>query len=273
VDVREGDRVSAGQVLAALDRTELEARHEQARAQVAAARAVLSEMESGSRSEEIAQARAARDGAGDRLADAERDVERTRRLFEGGAISRELYDKALLARDVASAQYTQAAQQAHLVETGPRKERVEAARAQLAQAQAALAVAAAVLENLTLEAPFDGVVTARHREPGEIVSPGLPVVTVLDPDDRWVRIYVREDRVGRVKIGARAEISSDSFPDKTYAGEVRFIASEAEFTPKNVQTVEERVRLVYAVKVAVTGDPGQELKPGLPADVRLPESP
>jgi HlyD family secretion protein len=87
--------------------------------------------------------------------------------------------------------------------------------------------------------------------------------------DRWVRIYVREDRIGRVSIGQPARIHSDSHPEKTYQGRVTFIASEAEFTPRNVQTAEERVKLVYAVKVAVTGDPARELKPGVPADVTL----
>jgi hypothetical protein len=116
-------------------------------------------------------------------------------------------------------------------------------------------------------------VTVRHREPGEIVPAGSPVVTLIDPKDRWVRIYVKEDRVGSVRLGGRAAITSDTYPGKAYSGQVAFIASEAEFTPKNVQTKEERVKLVYAIKVRITGDPGFELKPGLPADVRLEEAP
>ncbi|HEX9944680.1 MAG TPA: HlyD family efflux transporter periplasmic adaptor subunit, partial [Thermoanaerobaculia bacterium] len=126
--------------------------------------------------------------------------------------------------------------------------------------------------NLAVTAPFDGLVTVRHRQPGEIVPAGSPVLTLIDPADRWVRIYIKEDRVGSVRLGSRAAISSDTYPGKTYTGEVAFIASEAEFTPKNVQTTEERVKLVYAVKVRILGDPGYELKPGLPADVRLAEA-
>ena len=122
---------------------------------------------------------------------------------------------------------------------------------------------------MRIAAPFDGLVTVRHREPGEIVAPGTAVLTVMNSDDRWVRIYVREDRVGAVKIGMAAEVSSDTYPDKRYPGRVSFIASEAEFTPKNVQTTEERVKLVYAVKVHITEDPDFDLKPGMPADVRL----
>jgi HlyD family secretion protein len=113
------------------------------------------------------------------------------------------------------------------------------------------------------------MVTIRHREPGESVSPGLPVLTVMDPEDRWVRIYVREDRIGEVSLGQTATISSDTYSDRTYSGEVVFIASEAEFTPRNVQTTEERVKLVYAVKVRITGDPSHDLKAGIPADVVL----
>jgi HlyD family secretion protein len=91
----------------------------------------------------------------------------------------------------------------------------------------------------------------------------------MNPNDRWVRIYIPENRVGAVSLGQRAAISTDTYPDKRYAGEVTYIAPQAEFTPKNVQTAEERVRLVYSTKVRVTEDPGLELKPGMPADVRL----
>jgi HlyD family secretion protein len=114
----------------------------------------------------------------------------------------------------------------------------------------------------------------RHREPGEIVSPGAAVLTLMNADDRWVRIYVPANRIGAVRMGMRVSITSDTFPEKTYPGDVVFIASQAEFTPKSVQTTEERVRLVYAVKIRILDDPDLELKPGMPADVRLefPES-
>lgn len=272
---REGDRVTTGQELARLERSELEARRAQAEAQVEAARAALAELERGSRQEEIAQARAALAAVADRRADAERDLARTRRLFEGGAVSREALDKAQTALDVVRSQQTQASEQLRLLQAGPRAERKDAARAQVAQAEAAVRGVDATLGNTVLAAPFDGVVTVRHREPGEIVPAGSPVLTVMDPRSRYVRIYIPENRVGAVRIGTRASITADTYPGKTYPGEVSFIASEAEFTPKSVQTTEERVRLVYEVKVRVTGDPGFDLKPGLPADVKLqtPEGP
>jgi HlyD family secretion protein len=137
------------------------------------------------------------------------------------------------------------------------------------QAEAAVAGIEASLANLTIRAPFDGIVTVKHREPGEIVAGGTPVLTVMAPGDRWVRIYVPENRLGAVQLGARAAITSDTYPDQEYDGEVMYIASEAEFTPKSVQTTEERVRLVYAVKVRITGDSALVLKPGMPADVAI----
>lgn len=269
VAVQEGDRVEPGQEVGHLDQAEMRARREQALAQVVSARAQLRELETGFRPEEVAQARAADAAAAQRLADAERDLDRTKRLHDGGAVSREAYDKALLAADVARSLHTQAGEQLRLLERGPRIEKIEAQRAQLVQSEAAVRAIEATLANMTLRSPFGGVVSIRHREPGETVAPGAPVVTVTNRDDRWVRIYVPEDRIGALETGLPAAISADTYPDKTYAGEVVFIATEAEFTPKNVQTTEERVKLVYAVKVRITGDASYELKPGLAADVKL----
>jgi HlyD family secretion protein len=269
IAVREGDRVGMGQELARLDAAELEARVAGAQAQVDAARAQLSELQRGARPEELRQARAAEAAARERMQEAQRVLERTRSLEEGGAVSRESLEQARTAFEVARAQHTQASEQLAMVRTGVRAERVEAQQAALRQAEATLAQAEAVLANAIIRAPFAGVVTIRHRQPGEAVAPGAPVLTLMDPADRWVRIYVREDAIGRVTLGQRAEIRTDSFSDSTFAGRVTFIASQAEFTPRNVQTAEQRVRLVYAVRVAITDDAGQALKSGMPADVVL----
>jgi HlyD family secretion protein len=269
IAVREGDAVRAGQELARLDRAELLARRGQAEAQVEAARALLLELRRGFRAEEVAQARAARDAARQRLQDAERDLERSTRLYEGGAVSREALDKAAVARQIAADQLAQADEQLKLLHAGPRPEQIQAQRAQLVQAEAGVRAIDAQLAHMVVRAPFDAVVTVRHHEPGETVGAGTPVLTLMNPADRWVRIYIREDRIGTVRLGAPAAITTDSYPEKEYPGEVMFIAPEAEFTPKNVQTAGERVKLVYAVKVRVTGDPAQDLKPGMPADVRV----
>jgi len=266
---REGEVVQVGDRLAALDATDLRARRDQASAQLAAAEARLAELEAGNRPEEIAQAAAAAAAAREELADAARDLERARTLVDGGAVPREARDKAESAHRVAGDRTTQAEERLQLLRAGPRREQITAQRAAVEQARAALASAEATLAKAELTASLSGVVTLRHREPGEIVPPGGAVLTVLDRDDRWVRIYVPEDRVGAVHLGSAATIHADTYPEKDYRGEVVFVASEAEFTPKNVQTREERVRLVYAVKVRVIADPGFELKPGMPVDVSL----
>ncbi|MFI5208326.1 MAG: HlyD family secretion protein [Gemmatimonadales bacterium] len=269
IRVHEGDRVHAGDTLALLERSELFARRAQAVAQIGAARASLDELVAGSRSEERVQAQQAFQAATDRLADAQRDLDRTRRLFEAGALSQEAYDKARLQLDVLRAQKSEAEQQLQLVQIGPRPERIEAQRALVAQAEAALAQLDAMLANAVIRAPFDGVVTVKGREMGETVPAGAPVVTIVDLSDRWVRIYIPEDQIGAVRLGQNAEITADTYPGKRYAGQVSFVASEAEFTPRNVQTREERVKLVYAVKVQIAQDPTIDLKPGVPADVKL----
>lgn len=268
---REGDRVPSGAELAHLDRIELEARKKVAEAQAAAARARLAELESGFRTEEIAQARAALRAAGERLNDARRDVERSKRLHDGGAVSRELLEKHETAYEVAKEEQARVTEQLQLLEAGPRKERIAAQRATLAQAEAAITQVDAAIDFAVIRAPFDGVITVRHREPGETVPAGAPVVTLMNPDDRWVRIYVREDEVGHISIGHPASITADADPARVYEGKVIFIAGEAEFTPRNVQTTKERVKLVYRVKVRITGDLNYDLKPGLAADVRLDE--
>ena len=269
VGPRMGDSVQVGEEVARLDQEELLARKRAAEAQREAARALLAEMNTGSRPEEIAEGQAALRGAEERLADAQRDLERARRLFDGGAVSREALDKAETAARVAESAVDQARERVRLLEEGPRRERIAAQQAVVAQAEAAVAQVDAALSNSVVTIPFQGVVTIRHREPGETVSPGAPVLTVMDPEDRWVRMYVREDRVGEVSLGQRATITSDTYGDRTYRGEVIFISSEAEFTPRNVQTTEERVKLVYAVKVQITEDPSHDLKAGIPADVVL----
>lgn len=269
ITVREGQQVTEGAILGELDTAELEARRRQALARVEAAEALLRELERGAQREEIAQAMAAVEAARERLSDAQRDLERNRTLHQGGAISLEAYQKSATAAQVAESQLAQAAEQLALVRKGPRQERIEAQRAQVAEARAGVRAVDAAIGNATMVAPITGVVTVRHVEPSEIVSPGQPVLTVMDPSDRWVRIYVPENRIGAIRLGAPASISSDTYPNRRYSGRVTYISPEAEFTPKSVQTAEERVRLVYAVKVRVEGDPEMELKPGMPVDVTL----
>jgi HlyD family secretion protein len=269
IPVHEGDAVSEGDELARLDSREMQAALDAANAQLAASEARLTELVRGARPQELATAEAAVRSATERADEARRAADRARTLFDGGAISRQAMDQAATALEVAVAAQQQAEEQLALVREGPRSETINAQRAVVEQARANVARAEATLANAVITAPFAGLVTSRHREPGEAVQAGAPVLTLLDPDDRWVRIYIREDQIGMVHLGLAAEIVSDTYPDRVYQGEVTFIGSEAEFTPRNVQTAEERIKLVYPVKVRITGDPDFELKPGVPADVTL----
>ena len=271
IAVDEGDQVFAGDELARLDTGELTASRAAAAAQLTAAEARLAELRQGGRPQEIAQGEAVVRAASEQALDARREVARAQRLFDGGAISRQALDRARTTAEVADATLEQAEQRLAIVVEGPREETVRAQAAATEQARANLLRVDVQLANASIVAPFAGNISLRHREPGEIVGGGAPVVSLQDLNDRWVRIYVREDQIGRIQLGMAARITSDTYPDRMYEGEVVFIGNEAEFTPRNVQTTEERIRLVYPVRVRITGDPGVVLRPGIPADVVLSE--
>jgi len=170
------------------------------------------------------------------------EAKRSRALFEGGAISQERRDRDVTASDVS--------------------------RAKLAQAKAAADVARVTLEDTRVVSPIDGVVTRTHAEVGETVAAGRAVVTLTNLSRPWVRVYIPETQIGRVRLGDAAGITIDTFPDRAFKGRVTYVASEAEFTPKNVQTQEERVKLVFAIDVTADNPEGV-LKPGMPADVTI----
>jgi HlyD family secretion protein len=142
--------------------------------------------------------------------------------------------------------------------------------AQVRQARAALKNAEVKLNDTVLYAPLSGIVLKKNVEEGETVSPGTSIVTIGDLGKPWIKVYLKEDKLGFVKLGQKVEVRTDTYPDKKYAGSVAFISSEAEFTPKAVQTEEERVKLVFGVKISVENQ-DNELKPGMPADVSSSE--
>jgi HlyD family secretion protein len=269
IGAREGDRVVAGAELASLENAELEAQRAMAAAQQRAAQAQLDELLAGSRREEIARARAALDVAVERREAARRDVDRLRPLAEKELVSRQDFDHQRTALGVAEGEASKAGEDLQLLEKGPRKERIEAQRASVAQAAATVARIDATLAQSVLRAPFGGTIVVKHREAGEAIPAGAPVLTIRDLGDRWVRLYVPGDEVGRLHLGQKATVTADGWADRKYAGTISHIASVAEFTPRNVQTTKDRVKLVYEVRVRITGDSAVDLKPGIPADVRF----
>ncbi|HEY5998878.1 MAG TPA: efflux RND transporter periplasmic adaptor subunit, partial [bacterium] len=152
-----------------------------------------------------------------------------------------------------------------LAVAGPRRETIRSAEARVEAARGSLAAAESLLAQARVAAPGDGRVSLRNAEPGEVVTPGFPILRIAELGRVWLRVYVPETRIGLVKPGQRAAVSVDAFPGRSFPGVVAEIAEKPEFTPKNVQTREERVKLVFGVKVEIE-NPGGELKPGMPAD-------
>jgi HlyD family secretion protein len=266
--VSEGELVKAGQAVALLDRAELAQEVAVRRAETQAAQAALAELEAGSRPEEIAQGEAALELAKAEEKRAAAEFARQKQLFAQNTISIDAFEAAETAHQVAQAKARVAEENLALLKKGPRYERIDQARAQLDQARQALALAETRLGYAALASPLTGVVLSENVESGEFVQAGTPVVTVGDLERPWLRAYVNETDLGRVKVGQPVRVTTDSYPDKHYDGRISFIASEAEFTPKNVQTPKERVKLVYRVKIDIP-NPNMELKPGMPADAEI----
>jgi HlyD family secretion protein len=170
--------------------------------------------------------------------------------------------------EAARAQLKAAQDRLNLLLAGPRPHLVEAARAQVSQAQAQLALALSRLRETVITSPISGVVLRKNLEVGETANPGVSILTLVDPRDLWLRAYVPETEIGRIKLGQPARIKVDAFKDRAFAGKITEIASEAEFTPKNVQTQKERVNLVFRIKIGVENSEGI-LKPGMPADAEI----
>lgn len=266
--VSEGETVQAKQVVAHLDTGELAQEVALRKAEVRAAEAALAELEAGSRPEEVAQAEAVLRRTQADVDRARADFKRLKALYERENVSVQDYDAAKTAVDVTEAKRREALEQLGLVKKGPRIEKIDRARAQLQQAKEALALTETRLSYATLTSPLTGVVLSHSIEPGEFVAAGTPVVTVGDLEHVWLRAYVDETDLGRVKVGQAAKVTIDTYPNKAYEGRVSFIASQAEFTPKSVQTEKERVKLVYRIKVTIA-NPQMELKAGMPADARI----
>jgi multidrug resistance efflux pump len=276
----------------------LKAQVQAARDAQAQAQARLELLRAGTRPEQLAQVKAAAQQAQVAFDDAQRDFERTGKLVAEGAVAGRDLDVATARRDGAAAVLdaarnrvaeavagaraeelrgaeaagAQAAAQLQgaqaaldLAVAGPRRETLRAAEGRAEAARGTAAAAEALLGQTRILAPSDGRVTLRNAEPGEVVTAGFPIVRLADLSRVRVRVYVPEPQIGRVRTGQRAAVSVDAFPGRTFEGVVTEIAEKPEYTPKNVQTREERAKLVFGVKVEVE-NPGGELKPGMPAD-------
>jgi HlyD family secretion protein len=272
---------------------------EQKRADLAAAEARLAEMRNGARPQEKQDARAAVEAAQAEADRAKKDWERAQPLFQKDDISAAQFDQYRNRADATQAALKSAKEREGLVLAGPRTEQIDAQTAQVERARALLkmseantlemkrreqelttrhAEAARSKANLTLidtqlsdtiaASPVDGVVLVKSADVGEVLAPGTAVVTIGDIDHPWLRGYINETDLGKVKLGSKARVTTDSYPGKVYDGKVTFISSEAEFTPKQIQTQQERVKLVYRIKIELDNS-RHELKSNMPADAEI----
>jgi HlyD family secretion protein len=263
--IQEGDRVKQDQVIATLDTDTLTAQQGASESEIRNAKAVLDELEEGSRVEQIEAARASAKAAESRMKNAQDEYDRYMPLYKEKAISASTFDSKATSLKVAVEDCNNATQRLEELVKGPREQQIRAGRARLEQASWNLKKIQLDIEHSTLTTPVSGVVLIKANEMGEVILPGATVATVAAIDEVWLKGYVAEDKLGLVKLGQKAEITTDTYPNKIYSGTVTFISSRAEFTPKNVQTKEERVKQVYRVKITIK-NPEQELKIGMPAE-------
>ena len=272
---------------------------EQRRADVASNEAKLQELQNGSRPQEKQEARAAVESAQSEFDRAKKDWDRAQPLYKNDDISTQQYDQFRNRFESADAALKQAKDREGLVLAGPRVEQINGQQAQVEHARGALKMAEAnsleikrreqelttrraeigrskaslslidsQMADTVATSPVDGVVLVKAADVGEVLAPGTAVVTVGDIDHPWLRGYINETDLGKVKIGSKANVTTDSYPGKIYQGRVTFISSEAEFTPKQIQTQQERVKLVYRIKIQVE-NPQHELKSNMPADAEI----
>jgi len=269
ITAEEGERVQKGDLLATLDPTRYEAAQEQARFRMLARMEELDQLQEGSREEEIRAARARVDSAEASLGEARSRYRRLVPLAEKDLVSQQQLDDAEARFKSARAALDAARQELALAVKGPRRQQIEAALARLKADRAALRQSKERLTDTRLFSPAAGIIRDRILEPGDMAFPQTAVLTLALTDPIWVRAYVEEPDLGKIAPGMRAEVSTDSYPDKTYEGWVGYISPEAEFTPKKVQTTELRSKLVYQARVYVC-NPRNELRLGMPVTVDIP---
>jgi HlyD family secretion protein len=265
----EGDTVREGDLLARLEPETYRDLADLATARMEGQRIALRRLQAGSRAEEIARDKANVEAAKAAVVDAELLLKRRTELLKTGNVSRELYDEARNGYDTARARLDVATQIAQLTQIGPRQEDIDQARAALDAEQATVSLARRRLGDTELKAPGQAIVLSRIVEPGAMVGPNSPVYTLALTDKTWVRTYIAEPDLGRIRPGMSVKVYTDTDPNRAYDGWIGFISPTAEFTPKTVETTELRTQLVYRLRIFVR-DPDDRLRQGMPVTVRVP---
>jgi len=270
--VNEGDKLQGGQLVARLDDDELKQEHKGRAAEEKSLRAASADLEAGNRREEIAQGEAALSRMKSEADRIRKEAARAEALFMREVIAQKDLDLARSATVSADASLKEAELRLKLLKIGPRPDAVRQAKARIESAAASTALAETRMHQTVLSTPVSGVVLATHAEPGEMVMPGAPVITVGKMDEVWLRAYIAEPDLARISTGQSATVMFDGLPGRHFEGKVSYISSESEFTPKNIQTEKERVKLVYRIKITLPNRRG-ELKAGMPADAVIATTP
>ncbi len=263
--VNEGVQVEKGQLLAELSRSDLLTQRERDALGVLVAQARYNDLVSGFRSQEIKEATSNLDLAQANLEQALVDLNRAEQLLKAGALSQEKLDAAQLNKTTREKQVEVAKSRLQLLESGNRPEVVAGAAAEVARSKAVLKTTEAMLADLKIFSPLNGTISSKNYENGEYIPAGASLLSVVDLNHLWIKVYIPTDDLPRVKLNQTVEVSVSGSP-RVFTGKVTYIASRGEFTPKTIQTKKERANVVFAVKVAVKNQDGI-LKPGMPADV------
>ena len=261
----EGDVFKNGETLCLIDKEKPEFQLKEAEAAAGGMAAKLALLKRGLRTEEVDKARIFVAELREKRDLAKIEYERAKDLLGKGVISKSAYDTAQTALGVAEEQMRSAEREYEMAKEGYRKEEIEQAQQSLKQAESRVQLIQRDIKNSNIISPVTGVVTKKLAEQGEYIPVGGLIATVTDLDFVWLKIFVSEQEYGKVKIGEKVKIKIDSYPDKAFQGKIIFISSEAEFTPKNIQTKEDRVKLVYAIKVGINNKE-KIFKLGMPAD-------
>ncbi|MEN6325332.1 MAG: efflux RND transporter periplasmic adaptor subunit [Syntrophomonas sp.] len=270
LNIKEGDSVKSGQLVAELLRNDLAAQKERDALGVLAAEAKLDDLVSGARAQEIKEAAANVNIARSNYDKASKDLDRAEALFKGGAIAEENLEQARLNTELKKNLLAGSEAKLSLLESGSRSALITAARAELERSKAVLKTSEALVDDLQVVSPINGIVLSRNYEPGEYAAMGAALATIADLNNLWIRVYIPTDDLPQVKLGQKVEVAV-SGSNQLFTGVVSEIASRGEFTPKNIQTKKERTNVVFAVKITVNNHDGI-LKPGMPADVSFDRS-
>ncbi|MDH3813399.1 MAG: HlyD family efflux transporter periplasmic adaptor subunit [Acidobacteriota bacterium] len=265
--LEEGQTITAGVLVARLETVDAEHQLAQARANAEAADAQLRLLLAGSRAEDLRRAEDQMAQAQAELDAARRDLDRLSGLADRGSATEKSRDDAATRKEIAERAVAAARAQLDKLVAGPRRQEIEAARAQRASAEAMVAAVEQQISDATVLAPTDGIVTTRIAEPGEILPPGATIAILTDLDRPWLTVWIDEPSLSRVTLGQAVTVRVDG-SDQRFKGTVSFISPVAEFTPKNVQTPDERAKLVFRVKVRLDNTDGV-FKPGMPADAHF----